>query len=108
MKNGQEIVQDTDYGGILPSGDGTYQTWLSVELDPQNGDIYSCHVEHGGVHIVLQGFQGKAGVVAVWGVRPRKGGEQEPWITACFRIGLLNQRFSQLFGPRAPLYSKNY
>nr|4LCC_C Chain C, Beta-2-microglobulin, MHC class I-related protein [Bos taurus] len=57
MKNGEEIFQDTDYGGILPSGDGTYQTWVSVELDPQNGDIYSCHVEHGGVHMVLQGFQ---------------------------------------------------
>ncbi|XP_068842148.1 major histocompatibility complex class I-related gene protein isoform X3 [Capricornis sumatraensis] len=57
MKNGEEIVQDTNYGGILPSGDGTYQTWVSVELDSQNGDIYSCHVEHGGVHMVLQGFQ---------------------------------------------------
>ncbi|XP_042085090.1 major histocompatibility complex class I-related gene protein isoform X2 [Ovis aries] len=108
MKNGEEIVQDTNYGGILPSGDGTYQTWVSVELDSQNGDIYSCHVEHGGVHMVLPGFQGKAGVVASWVVRLRKGGEQEPWITACFGTGLLNQRFSQLFGPRAPLYSKNY
>nr|ACJ60633.1 major histocompatibility complex class I-related protein variant 900 [Ovis aries] len=57
MKNGEEIVQDTNYGGILPSGDGTYQTWVSVELDSQNGDIYSCHVEHGGVHMVLPGFQ---------------------------------------------------
>ena len=108
MKNGEEIVQDTNYGGILPSGDGTYQTWVSVELDSQNGDIYSCHVEHGGVHMVLPGFQGKAGVVAAWVVRLRKGGEQEPWITVCFGTGLLNQRFSQLFGPRAPLYSKNY
>ncbi|CAI9179752.1 unnamed protein product [Rangifer tarandus platyrhynchus] len=57
MKNGEEIIQDTEYGGILPSGDGTYQTWVSVELDSQNNDIYSCHVEHGGVHMVLQGSQ---------------------------------------------------
>ena len=63
MKNGEEIIQDTEYGGILPSGDGTYQMWVSVELDSQNNDIYSCHVEHGGVHMVLQGSQGKAGDV---------------------------------------------
>lgn len=67
MKNGEEIIQDTEYGGILPSGDGTYQTWVSVELDSQNNDIYSCHVEHGGVHMVLQGSQGKAGdVIGEW------------------------------------------
>ncbi|KAM9107003.1 LOW QUALITY PROTEIN: major histocompatibility complex class I-related gene protein [Megaptera novaeangliae] len=57
MKNGEEIVQEMDYGDILPSGDGTYQTWVSVELDPQSSDLYSCHVEHGGVHVVLQGSQ---------------------------------------------------
>ena len=83
-----------DYGDILPSGDGTYKTWVSAELDPQSSDLYSCHVEHGGVHVVLQGSQGKDGVVAVWGVRLRKGGEREAWITVCFRTGLLNQRFS--------------
>jgi hypothetical protein len=54
MKNGEEIIQEVDYGDILPNGDGTYQTWVSVELDPQSSDIYSCHVEHCGVHTVLQ------------------------------------------------------
>ncbi|XP_064226897.1 major histocompatibility complex class I-related gene protein isoform X4 [Aotus nancymaae] len=54
MKNGEEIVQEMDYGDILPSGDGTYQRWASVELDPQSSDLYSCHVEHCGVHMVLQ------------------------------------------------------
>nr|7ZT2_A Chain A, Major histocompatibility complex class I-related gene protein [Homo sapiens]7ZT4_A Chain A, Major histocompatibility complex class I-related gene protein [Homo sapiens]7ZT5_A Chain A, Major histocompatibility complex class I-related gene protein [Homo sapiens]7ZT7_A Chain A, Major histocompatibility complex class I-related gene protein [Homo sapiens]7ZT8_A Chain A, Major histocompatibility complex class I-related gene protein [Homo sapiens]7ZT9_A Chain A, Major histocompatibility c len=54
MKNGEEIVQEIDYGDILPSGDGTYQAWASIELDPQSSNLYSCHVEHSGVHMVLQ------------------------------------------------------
>ncbi|KAF5916680.1 hypothetical protein HPG69_005475 [Diceros bicornis minor] len=54
MKNGEEIEQEMDYGDILPSGDGTYQTWVSVELDPQSSELYSCHVEHCGLHMVLQ------------------------------------------------------
>lgn len=55
MKNEEEMVQEMDYGDILPSGDGTYQTWVSVELDSQSSDVYSCHVKHCGVHTVLQG-----------------------------------------------------
>lgn len=54
MKNGEEIAQEVDYGGVLPSGDGTYQTWLSVNLDPQSNDVYSCHVEHCGRQMVLE------------------------------------------------------
>uniref|UniRef100_H0X2P4 Ig-like domain-containing protein n=1 Tax=Otolemur garnettii TaxID=30611 RepID=H0X2P4_OTOGA len=50
MRNGEEM----DSGDILPSGDGTYQTRVSVELDPQSTDVYSCYMEHCGLHIVLQ------------------------------------------------------
>jgi len=60
-KNGEEIVQEVDYGGVLPSGDGTYQMWVSVDLDPQTKDIYSCHVEHCGLQMVLEAPQGKYG-----------------------------------------------
>ncbi|KAG8517161.1 Major histocompatibility complex class I-related gene protein, partial [Galemys pyrenaicus] len=56
MKNGEEIVQEMEFGDVLPSGDGTYQMWVSVELDPQSGH-YSCHVEHCGHHMVLQAHQ---------------------------------------------------
>lgn len=62
MKNEEEMVQEMDYGDILPSGDGTYQTWVSVELDSQSSDVYSCHVKHCGVHTVLQGARGKDGL----------------------------------------------
>lgn len=40
MKNGEEIAQEVDYGGVLPSGDGTYQMWVSVDPDPQSKDVY--------------------------------------------------------------------
>ncbi|XP_010986847.1 major histocompatibility complex class I-related gene protein [Camelus dromedarius] len=53
-KNGEEIIQEMDSGDILPSGDGTYQTWVSVELEPQSSAVYTCHVQHGGVHTVHQ------------------------------------------------------
>uniref|UniRef100_A0A287D0P5 Major histocompatibility complex, class I-related n=1 Tax=Ictidomys tridecemlineatus TaxID=43179 RepID=A0A287D0P5_ICTTR len=64
-KNGEELVQEVDYADILPSGDGTYQTWVSVELDPQSRDIYSCHVEHCGLHMVLQGHQESESILLV-------------------------------------------
>ncbi|KAM5144134.1 LOW QUALITY PROTEIN: major histocompatibility complex class I-related gene protein [Callospermophilus lateralis] len=63
-KNGEELVQEVDYGDILPR-DGTYQMWVSVELDPQSRDIYSCHVEHCGLHVVLQGHQESESILLV-------------------------------------------
>ncbi|XP_023583859.1 major histocompatibility complex class I-related gene protein isoform X1 [Trichechus manatus latirostris] len=54
MRDGEEIIQEIDYGDILPSGDGTYQTWISVEMDSQSSNIYSCHVQHCDRHMVLQ------------------------------------------------------
>uniref|UniRef100_A0A8D2DBQ1 Major histocompatibility complex, class I-related n=1 Tax=Sciurus vulgaris TaxID=55149 RepID=A0A8D2DBQ1_SCIVU len=65
MKNGEELIQEVDYGDILPSGDGTYQTWVSVELDLQSRDIYSCRVEHCGLHVVLQGPQESESILLV-------------------------------------------
>ncbi|XP_051003566.1 major histocompatibility complex class I-related gene protein isoform X1 [Acomys russatus] len=57
MKNGEDIFQEVDHGGLLPSGDGTYQMWVSVDLDPQSKDVYSCHVEHCGHQMVLEAPQ---------------------------------------------------
>nr|XP_055110949.1 major histocompatibility complex class I-related gene protein isoform X3 [Symphalangus syndactylus] len=82
MKNGEEIVQEMDYGDILPSGDGTYQMWASVELDPQSSNLYSCHVEHCGVHMVLQVPQGKDGDRGCLGREPGERGEQEVMLPA--------------------------
>ncbi|XP_055480496.1 major histocompatibility complex class I-related gene protein isoform X4 [Psammomys obesus] len=65
MKNGEDIAQEVDSGGVLPSGDGTYQMWVSVDLDPQSKDIYSCHVEHCGLQMVLEAPQESANVLLV-------------------------------------------
>ncbi|XP_074078281.1 major histocompatibility complex class I-related gene protein [Macrotis lagotis] len=46
IKNGELITQESEYGDILPNGDGTYQTWISIEIDSQSKDHYSCQVEH--------------------------------------------------------------
>uniref|UniRef100_A0A8C3HKR9 Ig-like domain-containing protein n=1 Tax=Chrysemys picta bellii TaxID=8478 RepID=A0A8C3HKR9_CHRPI len=46
LKNGESRQQETYSEGILPSGDGTYQTWLTMEIDPKIKAHYSCHVEH--------------------------------------------------------------
>ncbi|XP_075384212.1 major histocompatibility complex class I-related gene protein [Tenrec ecaudatus] len=54
MENGEEIIQEIYYGDILPSGDGTYQTSIALEIDSQSSKVYSCRVEHCDVHMVLQ------------------------------------------------------
>lgn len=47
VKNGEVTLQGTAAKDILPNHDGTYQTWESVEIDPQEKATYSCHVDHG-------------------------------------------------------------
>ncbi|KAM5295327.1 LOW QUALITY PROTEIN: major histocompatibility complex class I-related gene protein [Glossophaga mutica] len=96
MENGEEMIQEMDYGDILPSRDGTYQT-LSEEPDPQSSDLSSCHAEHC-VQMVLQVPQeletkplvinatsgslilaiALAGVgLLAWRRRPREGGKEK-------------------------------
>ncbi|CAM4320600.1 unnamed protein product [Lepidochelys olivacea] len=46
LRNGESRQQETYSEGILPSGDGTYQTWVTMEIDPRIKAHYSCRVEH--------------------------------------------------------------
>ncbi|XP_077186797.1 class I histocompatibility antigen, F10 alpha chain-like [Paroedura picta] len=46
MKDGQDRKPETFSGGVVPNSDGTYHTWVSIEVDPQERDLYRCHVEH--------------------------------------------------------------
>ncbi|XP_057603908.1 zinc-alpha-2-glycoprotein isoform X2 [Hippopotamus amphibius kiboko] len=40
-------TQETESGGdVLPSGNGTYQSWVVVGVPPQDQDPHSCHVQH--------------------------------------------------------------
>ncbi|XP_059571282.1 RT1 class I histocompatibility antigen, AA alpha chain isoform X3 [Alligator mississippiensis] len=46
LKNGEPQTQETSRSGVVPSGDGTYQTWATIEIDPSSNHDYTCHVEH--------------------------------------------------------------
>ncbi|XP_025051635.1 major histocompatibility complex class I-related gene protein-like [Alligator sinensis] len=46
LKNGEAHPQETSHLGVLPSGDGTYQTWATTEIDPSSNHNYTCNVEH--------------------------------------------------------------
>ncbi|KAM4640583.1 major histocompatibility complex class I-related gene protein-like isoform 2-T2 [Discoglossus pictus] len=46
VKNGLEDVYSEEAKQILPNPDGTYQTRVTVEVTPQEGDSYECHVDH--------------------------------------------------------------
>nr|XP_056723022.1 BOLA class I histocompatibility antigen, alpha chain BL3-7-like [Euleptes europaea] len=49
MKDGEDRKPDTFTGGVFPNSDGTYHTWLSIEVDPNEKDRYRCRVEHDGL-----------------------------------------------------------
>ncbi|XP_059581537.1 major histocompatibility complex class I-related gene protein-like [Alligator mississippiensis] len=46
LQNGEAQPQETSRSGVLPSGDGTYQTWATIEMDPSSNHSYTCSVEH--------------------------------------------------------------
>ncbi|KAL8213486.1 UNVERIFIED_CONTAM: hypothetical protein K2H54_066010 [Gekko kuhli] len=46
MKDGEDRRAETLTGGVVPNSDGTYHTWLSIEVDPEEKDHYWCRVEH--------------------------------------------------------------
>uniref|UniRef100_A0A674JER3 Ig-like domain-containing protein n=1 Tax=Terrapene triunguis TaxID=2587831 RepID=A0A674JER3_9SAUR len=60
LKNGESRQQETYSEGILPSGDGTYQTWVTMEIDPKIKAHYSCRMEHESLLEPLSVFWGKA------------------------------------------------
>ncbi|XP_006034665.2 class I histocompatibility antigen, F10 alpha chain [Alligator sinensis] len=46
LKNGEPQTQETSRSGVVPSGDGTYQTWATIEINPSSNHDYTCCVEH--------------------------------------------------------------
>ncbi|XP_053149247.1 major histocompatibility complex class I-related gene protein-like [Hemicordylus capensis] len=45
-KDDQPWEKKTLHGSVTPNSDGTYHTWLSIEIDPKDRDHYRCHVQH--------------------------------------------------------------
>ncbi|XP_065420046.1 HLA class I histocompatibility antigen, A alpha chain-like isoform X2 [Chrysemys picta bellii] len=46
LKKGVAVPWETLQWGVLPSGDGTYQTRATIEIDPSSETDYTCCVEH--------------------------------------------------------------
>ncbi|KAG8449923.1 hypothetical protein GDO86_016556, partial [Hymenochirus boettgeri] len=53
VKNGRDEVYPEESPQILPNPDGTFQIRVSVEVTPEEGDRYSCHVDHGSLDNTL-------------------------------------------------------
>ncbi|XP_066469293.1 major histocompatibility complex class I-related gene protein-like [Tiliqua scincoides] len=48
-KDGKVRQEHTFHGVVSPNADGTYYTWLSIEIGPKERSRYQCHVEHDGL-----------------------------------------------------------
>ncbi|XP_049996688.1 rano class II histocompatibility antigen, B-1 beta chain-like [Alexandromys fortis] len=46
FRNGQEETEGVESTQLIQNGDWTYQVLVMLEMTPQRGDVYTCHVEH--------------------------------------------------------------
>ncbi|XP_005360487.1 H-2 class II histocompatibility antigen, A beta chain-like [Microtus ochrogaster] len=46
FRNGQEQTEGVESTQLIQNGDWTYQVLVMLEMTPQQGDVYTCHVEH--------------------------------------------------------------
>lgn len=46
FRNGQEETAGVLSTNLIQNGDWTYQVLVMLEMTPELGDVYSCHVEH--------------------------------------------------------------
>ncbi|XP_049989657.1 rano class II histocompatibility antigen, A beta chain-like, partial [Alexandromys fortis] len=46
LRNGQEQTEGVESTQLIQNGDWTYQVLVMLEMTPQRGDVYTCHVEH--------------------------------------------------------------
>ncbi|KAG8127354.1 hypothetical protein E2320_014274, partial [Naja naja] len=48
-RDGEACVYETIRRNVAPHSDGTYYVRLSIEIDPKEGDLFQCHLEHEGL-----------------------------------------------------------
>ncbi|OWK13132.1 GCLC [Cervus elaphus hippelaphus] len=46
FRNGREEEAGVVSTGLIPNGDWTFQIMVMLEVVPQGGEVYACHVEH--------------------------------------------------------------
>lgn len=60
LQDGKPVQQQTSGPGtILPSGDGTYQTWLSIWVLPGQEPHFTCYLEYNSKNIEVPAFCGE-------------------------------------------------
>ncbi|XP_070593068.1 major histocompatibility complex class I-related gene protein-like isoform X2 [Erythrolamprus reginae] len=42
----EDCKYETLHRNVAPNSDGTYYVWLSIEIDPKDRDVFSCHIKH--------------------------------------------------------------
>ncbi|ETE57573.1 Major histocompatibility complex class I-related protein, partial [Ophiophagus hannah] len=42
----EDCKYETLHRNVAPNSDGTYYVWLSIEIDPKERDLFSCHIKH--------------------------------------------------------------
>uniref|UniRef100_A0A670Z8C0 Ig-like domain-containing protein n=1 Tax=Pseudonaja textilis TaxID=8673 RepID=A0A670Z8C0_PSETE len=53
LKDGENWDQETFRGYIVRNWDGTYSTWISIDINPMEEYRYRCYVEHEGLQEAL-------------------------------------------------------
>ncbi|KAG8127409.1 putative MHC class I antigen protein [Naja naja] len=48
-RDGEVWKEETFNRSLAPNADGTYHSWLSIQIDPKERGRYRCHVEHDGL-----------------------------------------------------------
>ncbi|XP_062978966.1 major histocompatibility complex class I-related gene protein-like [Elgaria multicarinata webbii] len=48
-RDGENMDHATFRKSVATSSDGTYHTWLGIEIDPKERDLYQCHLDHAGL-----------------------------------------------------------
>ncbi|XP_058385646.1 MHC class I-like protein MILL2 [Diceros bicornis minor] len=71
LRDGDPMHQGTFGPGVsLPSGDGTYQTWVDTQILPGEEQRFACHVGHCGLNITVPAVSGTQGQSASCAAAP--------------------------------------
>uniref|UniRef100_A0A8C3YIK7 Ig-like domain-containing protein n=1 Tax=Catagonus wagneri TaxID=51154 RepID=A0A8C3YIK7_9CETA len=65
----KELTSETEYVETRPSGDGTYQTWVAMQVPAGAETQYTCHVQHSSLnHTLVVSWGKELGLARRWGV----------------------------------------
>ncbi|XP_058385621.1 MHC class I-like protein MILL1 isoform X1 [Diceros bicornis minor] len=71
LRDGEPMHQGTFGPGVsLPSGDGTYQTWVDTWILPGEEQVFTCHVGHCGLNTTIPAVSGPQGQSASCAAAP--------------------------------------